>query len=130
MRRGNECPFPQWCVAANRAVSQSSDCSRTCKYRLLSILSLQYSFEEDSRQGMDGDEDMTKATLIPAMALSSSIRMCETTGKGSVGVNRACFISTSLLAGYDRKLEKNTCCREGKNHCVETYAVCPSSQLQ
>lgn len=76
---------------------------------------------------MDGEEGTTKATLIPAMALSSSIRKCETTG--SVAINRACFISTSLLAGY-RKPEENTCCREGRNLCVKTSVACPSSQLQ
>lgn len=77
---------------------------------------------------MDGEEGTTKATLIPAMALS--IRMCETTGKGTVAINRACFISTSLLAGSGKQLEENTCCREGRNLCVKTSAACPSSQLQ
>lgn len=75
---------------------------------------------------MDGEEGKTKATLIPTMALSSSIRKCETTGEGNVAINRACSSSTSLLAGYDRKVEENTCWREERNLC----AACPSPQLQ
>lgn len=67
---------------------------------------------------MDGEQGATKATLIPTMALSSSVRKCETTGKGSVAISRAnlsTFISTNILAGYDRKLEENTCWREERN---------------
>lgn len=74
---------------------------------------------------MHREEGTTKATLTLTMALSSSIRKYETRGEGSEAINMACFISTSLLAGCDRKPEENTWMDGGEKPLCQDFCSRP-----